>query len=120
MAEIDSELENLIGLVAKLSDLDAYARVIQQLREEKREIEERLRSQVTPVELSPQRLRERVTERLTNLRSVFEGEPQGMRDALQELLRRRRLKVGPDPERDFSRRGPSRVDPPNASRPISG
>lgn len=51
LAEIDSELEDLIGQVAKLGDLDAYARVIQQLREEKREIELRLRSQVTPIEL---------------------------------------------------------------------
>ncbi len=101
LAEIDAELENLVGLVGKLGDLDAYARVIERLRDEKREIENRLHADVTPIEASPQRLRQLVTERVLDLRKTFEGESQGIRAALQELLRGRRLRVSPDAERGF-------------------
>jgi len=40
-------------------------------------------------------------ERVEEMRSAFEGEPEAARDALRALLRTRRLRVGPDPDRGF-------------------
>ncbi len=101
LEEIESEFENLVRLAAKLGDLKAYEHVITELREEQRAIEQRLRNGATPIELSPRRLEQLVKERVLDLRSAFDGEPEGVRSALRALLGDTRMRVGPDPERDF-------------------
>ncbi len=93
--------EKAVRLAAKLGNLKAYEHVITELREEQRAIEQRLRNGATPIELSPRRLMELVKERVLDLRSAFDGEPEGVRAALRALLGDTRMRVGPDPERDF-------------------
>jgi hypothetical protein len=99
LAGVEAELENLVRLAARLGNLGAYERVVEELRQEQRAIEQRLHCGATPIEVSPHRLQELVAERELDLRRAFEGEPEGVRAALRELLGQRRMCVGPDPER---------------------
>jgi hypothetical protein len=62
LVEIEGELENLIGMAAKLGDLAEYARVIERLRAEKREVMLRLQSRESPPQFSPRALTARITE----------------------------------------------------------
>jgi hypothetical protein len=46
-------------------------------------------------------LRPCIVERVQEMRSAFEGEPESAREALRTLLGTRPLRVGPDPDRGF-------------------
>ena len=99
--EIEAELDNLVGQIGKLGHLEAFSRAIDRLELEKIEINDRIRSEPTRIEYSPKRIRKLVTDRVDDLKTTFAGDPTGIRDALKELLRGRRMSVGPDPERGF-------------------
>jgi site-specific DNA recombinase len=101
LVSIESELDNLVEQIGKLGHLDAYSRAIAKLESEKSEIDQRLLSAPTPIEFSPKRLRQLVTDRVMDLQETFAGDPTGIRNAMKELLRGRRMTVGPDPERGF-------------------
>jgi len=59
-------------MAAKLGDLTEYARVIEQLRAEKREVRARLQAHSTPTEISPGALRARIAEWVADLRAIFD------------------------------------------------
>ncbi len=81
--------------------LDVYSCAIARLESEKREIDQRLLNTSTPIEISPKRLRQLVADRVTDLKETFAGDRAGIRNAMKELLRGRRMTVAPDPERGF-------------------
>ena len=85
--------------------LDAYSRAIARQESEKREIDQRLLNTPTPIEISPKRLRQLVADRVTDLKETFAGDRAGIRNAMKELLRGRRMTVAPDPERGFGIEG---------------
>jgi hypothetical protein len=118
LVEIEGELENLIGMAAKLGDLAEYARVIERLCAEKREVMLRLQSREPPPQVSPRALKARITEWVADLRAVFDRKQEDMRAALEELLAGSRLKVWPDAERGFRVEGMLELRPKTkAARP---
>ena len=102
LAEVNTELRNLIRLAAKLGDLDEHAQLVAELRAERAAIERRLaRSPSEEPAFDPDELVALAEEGFADLRATLQGSPVHARAALGSLLGDRRMRVGPDSERGF-------------------
>ncbi len=90
---VEEEKFACLGLSAALTGLSEVPRSIE------------IAESPTPIGSSPKRLRQLVIDRVSDLRATFPGDPTGIRNALKELLRGRRMTVGPDSERGFKVEG---------------
>jgi DNA invertase Pin-like site-specific DNA recombinase len=95
--EIDKELANLARYVAKTGKVDAGAAHYAELDAERTRLLDRLTE--LPV-FDPDEIRRAAEARFLALREALEHGPES-RAALRSLLRNRRLRVGPDPDRGF-------------------
>ena len=117
---IDAEQENLIRMAAQLSKLGPYGRILEGLEVERGEIKARLEHQ--PVPIDPEALRAPIEARLRDLSGwLADRGGDSARQALDALLAGSKLRVSPDPDRDFRVDGILRVAvKPSGSDPLGG
>jgi|SRR5208337_1223740 len=97
--EIDAELTNLARFAARTGRVDEAVDLFGELEQERGELVARPEAGGADVDLEA--LRPWIVERVAEMRSAFETEPENAREALRILLGPRRLRVGPDPDRGF-------------------
>jgi site-specific DNA recombinase len=99
LAEVETEIEHLVRLAARLGHLDAHERVLGELERERDQLRARLR-QSTP-EFDLEALRDPIDKTLRDLGAWLMGTAEQGRAALRALLGERRLQVRPDSEQGF-------------------
>ncbi|HME71649.1 MAG TPA: zinc ribbon domain-containing protein [Myxococcota bacterium] len=99
LAEVETEIEHLVRLAARLGHLDAHERVLDELERERDQLRARLRQSVPEFDLEA--LRDPIDKTLQDLGAWLMGTAEQGRAALRALLGERRLQVRPDSERGF-------------------
>ena len=115
LSEVDLQIQNLVALAANLGSVDEVADRIRALKAERAVLRSRLAYTAIPEAVD---LKAALEAALRELDVSFGGSPDRAREALRRLLPRRRLSVGPDPERGVLVRGRLRLElrmPPELS-----
>ena len=115
LSEVDLQIQNLVALAANLGSVDEVADRIRILKAERAVLRSRVAYAAIP---EAEDLKASLEIALQELEVSFGGSPDRAREALRRLLPRRRLFVGPDPERGFLVRGLLRLElrmPPERS-----
>jgi len=99
LAALEKEQENVARLVARTGELDACARVVEELEEERLEILHRLNASDQVVD--PEYYRKEIEAAIRDLSGLLAGAPEEGREALALLLGEDRLRVYPDEAREF-------------------
>jgi hypothetical protein len=97
--EIEVEVDRLVRLATKTGNIDAIADLCTKLETEREELRAKL--SFVPPAIDWERLRAMAEERVLEIRGAFEASDEHRRAALRGLLAGRRLRVGPDPVREF-------------------
>ncbi len=108
LAAIQKEQENLARLTARTGALDVYAGILEELEQERLELQARLDQM--PVNLDPELLRPQIGAVVTDLRNLLSGSPDEGRAALLRLFADQKLRVQPHEERGFSVEGFATLD----------
>jgi hypothetical protein len=99
LTQVETEIEHLVRLVARLGHLDAHERVLADLERERETLRRRLRRSEPRIDVDE--LRAPIERAVRDLGAWLTGTPKQGRAALAALLGDRRLRVGPDAERGF-------------------
>jgi DNA invertase Pin-like site-specific DNA recombinase len=116
LSEVDLQIANLVALAANLGSVDEVADRIRTLKMERAVLRTRLAYTAIPEAVD---LKGALETALRELEVSFCSSPDRARAALRRLLPRRRLSVGPDPERGFLVRGLLRLELRMPSEPSS-
>jgi hypothetical protein len=99
LEEIEAESRNATRLAAKTGKIDAVVSILEELRQEREEIERRLAA--APIIVDLERLRPRAEAMVREIRQrTADGDVDTRRRALRSLIEGR-LRVSPDPSRGF-------------------
>jgi hypothetical protein len=99
LIQVETEIEHLVRLVARLGHPDAHERVLADLERERETLRRRLRRSDPQIDV--EELRGPIERTVRDLGAWLTGTPAQGRAALEALLGERRLRVGPDAERGF-------------------
>ncbi len=99
LTQVETEIEHLVRLVARLGHLDAHERVLADLERERGTLQRRLRRSEPQIDV--EELRGPIEKTVRDLGAWLTGTPEQGRAPLEALLGDRRLRVGPDAERGF-------------------